>query len=79
MTESLEPSGDDSAEPGTDHPQAQERRSTGPGEPASEPGTAAEVATVLSTLAELPVEEHPDVYEAVHRRLGDTLSGIDHV
>lgn len=75
MTESLEPSGDDSAERGTDHPQAQERRRTGPGEP----GIAAEVATVLSTLAELPVEEHPDVYEAVHRRLGDTLSGIDHV
>ncbi len=79
MTESLEPSGDDSAERDTDHPQAQERPTTGPGEPAPEPGIATEVSTVLSALAELPVEDHPEVYEAVHRRLGDNLSGIDHV
>ncbi len=38
-----------------------------------------DVATALSGLGELPVEQHPEVYEDIHRRLGDTLSGIDHV
>lgn len=42
-------------------------------------GIAADVSAALSGLADRPVQEHPEVYEAVHRRLGDTLSGIDHV
>jgi len=42
-------------------------------------GVAAEVSEVLAGLSERPVDEHPDVYEAVHRRLGDTLSDVDHV
>lgn len=46
---------------------------------AVEPGIAGEVSASLGELAGLPVEEHPEVYEAIHRRLGDTLSGIDHV
>lgn len=44
-----------------------------------EPGIAGEVSAALAGLVDRPVEEHPEVYEAVHRRLGDTLSGIDHV
>jgi len=48
-------------------------------DPSATPGIADDVSTVLSGLPDLPVEEHPAVYEAVHRRLGDTLSGIDHV
>jgi len=44
-----------------------------------ESGIAAEVAADLSRLADLPVEQHPEVYDDIHRRLGDTLSGIDHV
>jgi len=48
-------------------------------EQADVPGIAGEVSETLSGLAERPVEEHPAVYEAVHRRLGDTLSDIDHV
>ncbi|MDQ4038533.1 MAG: hypothetical protein M3313_09330 [Actinomycetota bacterium] len=42
-------------------------------------GIANEVSETLSGLAQRPVEEHPEVYETVHRRLGDTLSAIDHV
>jgi len=48
-------------------------------EPVEIPGIASEVSQTLSGLAERPVEEHPEVYETVHRRLGDTLSDIDHV
>lgn len=48
-------------------------------ETADLPGIAGEVAETLSGLAERPVEEHPEVYETVSRRLGDTLSDIDHV
>jgi len=48
-------------------------------EPAEVPGIAGEVSETLSGLTERPVEEHPAVYETVHRRLGDTLSDIDHV
>lgn len=72
-------SSSDSPDPATDDLHGHEQPTTGPGSPASQPGIAAEVSTVLSTLAELTVEEHPEVYEEVHRRLGDTLSGIDHV
>lgn len=42
-------------------------------------GIAAEVSRDLGGLAERPVDEHPEIYESVHQRLGDTLSGIDHV
>ncbi len=43
------------------------------------PDVSTEISAELAGLAELPVEEHPEVYEDVHRRLGETLSGIDHV
>ncbi|MDQ3716711.1 MAG: hypothetical protein M3381_11965 [Actinomycetota bacterium] len=43
------------------------------------PGIATEISAQLAGLADRPVEEHPEVYEDVHQRLGDTLSGIDHV
>lgn len=42
-------------------------------------GIAADVSAALAGLEQRPVEEHPAVYETVHRRLGDTLSGIDHI
>lgn len=42
-------------------------------------GIASQVSETLSGLAERPVEQHPEVYETVHRRLGETLSDIDHV
>jgi len=51
----------------------------GESDPAEIPGIAAQVSEALSGLAERPVEEHPEVYETVHRRLGDTLSQVDHV
>ena len=47
--------------------------------PAVAPGIAGEVAVALAGLADRPVEEHPGVYEALHRHLGDTLSSVDHV
>lgn len=51
----------------------------GESEPAEVSGIAGEVSETLAGLAQRPVEEHPEVYETVHRRLGDTLSDIDHV
>ncbi|MDQ3576186.1 MAG: hypothetical protein M3400_09535 [Actinomycetota bacterium] len=51
---------------------------TNPDDAASS-GIAADVADALSGLADSPVEEHPEVYDDIHRRLGDTLSGIDHL
>lgn len=48
-------------------------------EHAAAPGIAGEVSTALAGLADRPVQEHPEVYEEVHQRLGNTLSGIDHV
>lgn len=63
----------------TQSPEAtQQPAPTGP-EPGSAPGIAGEVAAALSRLADQPVEEHPEVYEALHRRLGDMLSGVDNV
>jgi hypothetical protein len=51
----------------------------GESKPAAVSGIAGEVAQILAGLAQRPVEEHPEVYETVHHRLGDTLSDIDHV
>lgn len=56
-----------------------EHTADGRGIPDPAPGIGTDVSAALRALAGLPVEEHPEVYEAVHRRLGDTLSGIDHV
>lgn len=42
-------------------------------------GVATDISAQLAGLADRPVEEHPEVYEEIHRRLGNTLSGIDHV
>ncbi len=69
----------ESAERGWPNPEPSPEERSPVGPERSEPGIATEVSTSLSTLADLPVEEHPEVFEAVHRRLGDTLSGIDHV
>jgi hypothetical protein len=43
------------------------------------PGIASEISAQLAGLVDRPVEEHPEVYEDVHQRLRNTLSGIDHV
>ena len=43
------------------------------------PGIAGDVSAEMAGLENRPIEEHPDVYEAISRRLGETLSGIDHV
>lgn len=66
MTEPLGVAGPDEAEPIS--PEA-----------AQQPDLATELSAELSGLAERPVEEHPEVYEAIHRRLGETLSGINEV
>lgn len=31
----------------------------------------------LEELADLPVESHPEVYDAIHARLREVLSGLD--
>ncbi len=73
-----EPSNDTAAGPSTS-----EGRNTPGNEGAADDGPApviaGDVSAELAGLANRPVEEHPDVYEAISRRLGDTLSGIDHV
>ncbi|MGI8722055.1 MAG: hypothetical protein ACR2JG_07490 [Geodermatophilaceae bacterium] len=48
-------------------------------EPEISPGVATKISAQLAGLADRPVEEHPEVYEDVHRRLENTLSGIDDV
>lgn len=48
-------------------------------EPEISPSVATKISAQLAGLADRPVEEHPEVYEDVHRRLENTLSGIDDV
>lgn len=36
-----------------------------------------DITEQLAALRDRPVEEHPELYEAIHQRLGDVLAGID--
>lgn len=56
---------------GTDLPQATVD------DPEGSAGIAGELAPELAGLGERPIEEHPEVYEAIHERLGEILAGIE--